>query len=431
MDNCFTRLFSHQIRLVAIIFIVSFISMGVGFVSSAWGQSGFSGYAAPANGTPAAQPTGTPATAQTGQITQPAQVNIPPAQQPAAPSVAQPQGQVPTGSSGYITTPSANQPAQVAPQPTLLPPPFELSQNDQFRLNEFLSHWENFGKGIKRVSCNVHVREFDGGVFNQSSKVPMSHTWGQFRYISPNKLLYHIRGEYSYIAKAGEEPQPEWKASSNESKIVYDGKSLTQYDFRKKVATVFPIIEEEWNDDLSMDGPFPLFFIANAKKLQDRFYLRIVTPADKVQTDVWIEAFPRYPGDAQEFKSIIVLLRLSDLQPYHLRRTRINGKSYSDLEFQDVTINKGFWNIEASVDLGWKKTTEAPISLRQRRMATQTPTTASGTPVQTVPGNVPNQTAPAQAAVPAQTPVPAQVAPGTAPVQNVAPGTAPASVPGR
>ncbi|MDD3587892.1 MAG: hypothetical protein PHQ75_11990 [Thermoguttaceae bacterium] len=412
--------------------------MGTCFVvSSAWGQSGFSGYAAPASGSTATQPASQPATAPMGQFAQPTQAGPAPAQQSTQPAatqpVAQPQEQTPTGSGGYISTPNPNQTAQGPSQPTLLPPPFELSQNDQFRLNEFLSHWENFGKGIKRVSCNVHVREFDGGVFNQASKVPMSHTWGQFRYISPNKLLYHIRGEYSYIAKTGEEPQPEWKASSNESKIVYDGKSLTQYDFRKKLATVFPIVEEEWNDDLSMDGPFPLFFIANAKKLQDRFYLRIVTPADKVQTDVWIEAFPRYPGDAREFKSIIVLLRLSDLQPYHLRRTRINGKSYSDLEFQDVTINKGFWNIEASVDLGWKKATEAPISLRQRRMTDQTPTTASGTPVQTAPGSASNQAAPGQASGSTQTASPSQAAPGTIPTQSIPPVVipAPASPAGR
>ncbi|MDO5552860.1 MAG: hypothetical protein Q4G68_03785 [Planctomycetia bacterium] len=298
-----------------------------------------------------------------------------PAATASTPGQAAPAG--PNATEGYIPNPEAAAPTQETPN--ILPPPFELQEVEQIKLDEFLQHWENFGKGIKRVSCNVHVREFDGGVFNQNTKIPMSHTWGLFRFISPNKLLYHIKGEYSYIADGTEEPKPEWKAGSGEAKIVYDGKSFTQYDFQRKTATVFPLVEEEQDQDLTLDGPFPIFFVANAEKLRSRFYMRIVTPADKVQTDVWIEAWPRYADDAQEFRNIILLLNISDLQPYHMRRTRTNGKSYSDLEFQDVTINKGLWSIDAGVDLGWKKKTEEPISIFQKR-PTSAATPASPTP---------------------------------------------------
>lgn len=278
---------------------------------------------------------------------------------PATPSV--------QGAGGYITTtvPNEQPPISVEPPPSSqpLPSPFELSPADQLRLKEFLAHWESFGKGIKRVSCSVHVRDFDGGVFNENSKIPMSHTWGQFRFLSPNKLMYHVKGEFTYIAQPGTDPKPEWKPSSNEAKIVYEGRSLTQFDFQKKIATVFPLPEDQWDRDLSLDGPFPLFFVANSEKLQYRFHLRIVTPEDRVKSEVWIEAYPRLPSDAQEFKSIILLLRLQDLQPYHLRRTRTNGRSYTDFEFQDVTINKGFWTIDANLDPGWKRAEERPLSL--------------------------------------------------------------------
>ena len=91
--------------------------------------------------------------------------------------------------------------------------------------------------------------------------------------------------------------------------------------------------------------------------------MRIVTPAEHLNRDVWIEAFPRYASDQQLYRSLLILLRLSDLQPYYLRRMSQNGKSYSDLEFQSLSINKGLWNIEPSVDLGWSKKVEDPISL--------------------------------------------------------------------
>ena len=356
-------------------------------------QSGFSGYNPPANPQNTVPATGY-GNGQQQQIPQQTfpQQQVPQQQVPQqqVPQQQVPQQQVPQqqvypqqtfpqqqnqpqGAGGYISTPLPNQPgAQPAAPPANepLPPPFELSDGDQFRLNEFLAHWENFGKGIKRVSCAVHVREFDGGVFNKDSKVPMSHTWGQFRFLSPNKLLYHIKGEFTYIAtQPGTDPKPEWKPSSNEAKIVYDGRALSQYDYAKKTVTVFPLPQDQWDQDLSMDGPFPLFFIANAEKLRKRFYLRLVTPEEKVRTDVWIEAFPRYPSDAQEFKSIILLLKIQDLQPFHMRRTRTNGKSYTDFEFQDVTINKGLWGIDAGIDPGWKRVEERPVSILPNKPA--------------------------------------------------------------
>lgn len=283
-----------------------------------------------------------------------------------------PSGGQGNGQSGYIMTETPNTQAAVggAQQANtengekILPPPFELLKEEQARLDEFLIHWEAFGKDIKRISCDVHVRDYDGGVFHQNSKVPMAHTWGEFRFIAPNKLSYHVRGEFVYIAPpAGGDPKPEWKPSSNEKKIVFDGKNLVQYNFQKKEVHFFPIPEEESDYDLSMNKMFPLFFIANAEKLKMRYYMRIVTPAEKVDTDVWIEAFPRYASDQQMYRSLLILLRLNNLQPYYLRRMSQNGKSYSDLEFQSMTINKGLWNIEPNVDLGWSKKVEDPVSM--------------------------------------------------------------------
>ncbi len=288
---------------------------------------------------------------------------------PSSGSVANQNSQSSNQQGGYVSTAVPNTPEnaqhdQLENGEKVLPPPFELLSDEQTKLNEFLNRWETFGKGIKRLSCDVHVRDYDGGIFHQNSKIPMAHTWGEFRFIAPNKLSYHIRGEFVYIAPpAGGDPKPEWKASSNEKKIVFDGKNLVQYNFQKKEAHFFPIPEEESNYDLSMNKMFPLFFIANAQKLKQRYYMRIVTPAEHLNRDVWIEAFPRYASDQQLYRSLLILLRLSDLQPYYLRRMSQNGKSYSDLEFQSLSINKGLWNIEPSVDLGWSKKVEDPISL--------------------------------------------------------------------
>ena len=283
-------------------------------------------------------------------VPQPTQQQSVPAQQPV------PQQSVPA------QQPAQQQPApqpQVQPGTGILSPPegFLLSPEESALLDQFLLKWERFGKDIKKVSCEVHVKEHDGGLYMPNRKTPLSHTWGKFRFIAPNKLSYHVEGEFVYKqgASSGDDPKPEYEKGRNELKFVCDGKSWTEYDFRKRVATTYPIPEDQWNQDLTMDGPFPLFFIANAENLKNRFYLRLVTPKERLANEVWIEAWPRQAADAGSFQKILVALRLSDLQPYYLRKYHVNGKSYSDLSFQNIAVNKGFWSIDANVDFGWKK----------------------------------------------------------------------------
>ncbi|MBP5620586.1 MAG: hypothetical protein J6X44_01090, partial [Thermoguttaceae bacterium] len=247
---------------------------------------------------------------------------------------------------GYV----ADQQAKSA----IVQPPegYNPTKEELASLDEFLTRWEEHGKKIKRVSCKVHMREFDS-VLQQDAKRPVAHTWGEFKFITPNQISYHILGEFEY---SDAQPEGLWKKGQNEWQVVLDGKSFTQYDFQNKRAVVYQIPSEEQNIDLTMDnGQFPLFFVAKAETLKSRFYLQIVTPETRQKTEVWIEAFPRYARDAQQFKSITVLLNLKDLQPSYMRRISANGKSKTDLTFQDVAVNKGVWNIEASVDPSWTK----------------------------------------------------------------------------
>ncbi|MGI6400724.1 MAG: hypothetical protein ACOX0A_01190 [Thermoguttaceae bacterium] len=252
-------------------------------------------------------------------------------------------GQPPQG--GYVT-------GEV--ESAIVPPPtnYNPTEAEQQQLNEFLARWEEFGLGVKRVSCDVHMREFDG-VLQQNSKTPFAHTWGHFRFITPNQFMYHIRGEFIYSDAS---PEGEWKEGQNEWMIVLNSKEFLQYDFKNKNVVVYPVVSEEQDMDLTMDnGQFPLFFVANANVLKNRFYMRIVTPASKQKTQVWIEAFPRYARDAQQFRSITVILGLKDLQPTYMRRVAVNGKSKTDLTFEKVQVNKGQWKIEGAVDKGWTR----------------------------------------------------------------------------
>ncbi len=260
--------------------------------------------------------------------------------------------------------PTANAAQNVAPQQggyveeeidsAIVPPPESYKPTDAElqQLDEFLAKWEEFGRGIKRVSCDVHMREFDG-VLQQNSKKPVVHTWGQFRFITPSQFMYHVKGEFVYTDA---KPDGEWKPGQNEWMIVLNSKEFLQYDFQNKKVVVFPVVSEEQDMDLTMDnGQFPLFFVAKANVLKNRFYLRIITPAAKQKTQVWIEAFPRYARDAQQFQSITFILDLKDLQPTYMRKIGVNGKSKTDLTFENVQVNKGYWKIEGVIEKGWTR----------------------------------------------------------------------------
>ncbi|MGN0931223.1 MAG: hypothetical protein ACI4NP_05910 [Thermoguttaceae bacterium] len=276
------------------------------------------------------------------------------------------------------TTPAQNVPGQGAPSggyvggeiaSAIVPAPetYKPTEDELKQLDDFLVRWEEFGKNVKRISCEVHMREFDG-VLQQNSKRPVAHTWGQFRFISPNKLMYHIRGEFVYT---DEKPEGEWKEGQNEWMIVLNSKEFIQYDYKNKKVIVFPVASEEQDMDLTMDnGQFPLFFVAKADSLKDRFYMRIITPANKQKDEVWIEAFPRYARDAQQFRSITVILGLKDLQPTYMRRLGVNGKSRTDLTFKNVSVNKGLWKIEGTVEPGWtKEVREEEFSIMRQEAA--------------------------------------------------------------
>lgn len=303
-------------------------------------------------------------TAQTARQTAQAQTN--PAQNAPAQNV--PGQGAPSG--GYV---GGEISSAIVPAPeTYKPTEEELNQ-----LNDFLVRWEEFGKNVKRVSCEVHMREFDS-VLQQNSKRPVAHTWGQFRFISPNKLMYHIRGEFVY---SDEKPEGEWKEGQNEWMIVLNSKEFIQYDYKNKKVVVFPVASEEQDMDLTMDnGQFPLFFVAKADSLKDRFYMRIITPANKQKDEVWIEAFPRYCRDAQQFRSITVILGLKDLQPTYMRRLGVNGKSRTDLTFKNVSVNKGLWKIEGTVEPGWtKEVREEEFSIMRQEAAMPEQAYAAGT----------------------------------------------------
>jgi len=106
------------------------------------------------------------------------------------------------------------------------------------------------------------------------------------------------------------------------------------------------------------DGPLPFVFTTDAKRLKQRYFMRVVTPPD-VDGQVWIEAYPRYQRDAAEFSKVEVILQSKDMTPYAIQLTEPNKKDRKVYQFQNVVINPrwrlfGGNSFNGSLPLGWR-----------------------------------------------------------------------------
>ncbi len=91
------------------------------------------------------------------------------------------------------------------------------------------------------------------------------------------------------------------------------------------------------------NGPVPFLFGAQAAKLKARYYLQIITPEAKAQTEVWLEAWPRWLADAQNFKyAEMILAKDKNLTPVAVRLHHPNGTHYVvyALDEKSIAINK-------------------------------------------------------------------------------------------
>jgi len=82
------------------------------------------------------------------------------------------------------------------------------------------------------------------------------------------------------------------------------------------------------------DGPLPFLFGAKADKLKRRYFLRIITPQD-AQGQVWLEAWPRFAYDAEDFTRAQVILNTATMLPMAIQTYQPNGKSRTVYQFGD------------------------------------------------------------------------------------------------
>lgn len=229
------------------------------------------------------------------------------------------------------------QPQPRVQQQPRVPDGFQLSPADQAKLAEVLEKWEKNNKKIKTFSCKFKLTEYRAQLlFNgQGPAAPASHD-GELKYAAPDQGMYKV--------------EPDDKGQGGEHWIC-DGKVVYEVRAEKKQIIERPLPKELQGKAIA-DAPLPFVFSSSAQKMQQRFWMRVSTP-DRNFTNILLqpgqillEAQPKTPHDAANFRMVQIILNEADMSPCAINEFLPNHTDKNEQRlvyvFDPPTINGAF-----------------------------------------------------------------------------------------
>lgn len=256
-------------------------------------------------------------------------------------------------------------PLQIAQQPNIPAappaPPFVLSPQQQAELDRALANWETKSSQVKSFKCNFNHFKYDPTFAPPSDPSgPLTKSKGELYYAAPDKGMFR---EWDVITWQPNQStrRLEQIAVSNGEWWACDGKSVYAVDVGKKEVTETPLPKEMQGQSIT-EGPLPFAFGAQAAKLKARYYIRLITPPERAQNEVWLEILPRWRQDAANFFKVEVILRASDMLPTAIRISTVQTKTgaYADVYlfeekgFEWPDLSRVFYGVFSPSPLGYK-----------------------------------------------------------------------------
>ncbi len=152
---------------------------------------------------------------------------------------------------------------------------------------------------------------------------------------------------------------------------ISDGKAIFEFNPTKK-QVIEHRLPRELRGKAIADSPLPFLFGAEAKKLKQRYFIRLTTPPSNVQDQIWLEAYPRYQQDAANFHHAQFIITKKTMEPYGLNIVQPNNKDHTAYRFFEIVVNDHlrFFKVDPFrpfTPLGWQKIIDEPPSAQARR----------------------------------------------------------------
>jgi TIGR03009 family protein len=217
-------------------------------------------------------------------------------------------------------------PAQ--PQP-LAQAPFALNPQEEANLDRVLSDWQMMSGKVKTFEAEFTRWDYDAvfGNANEAARVAK----GIIKYAAPDKGYY----SHQQVDKTDHNKIDEANAKYNET-WVCTGDAVFQFRYDLKQVREHKLPETMKGKAIA-DGPMPFVFGVEAKKMRERYWLRLTTTEEAAKKNqVWIEAFPKTAKDAANYYKVDVILQfevqngqLTKLEPFAIKLVQTNAKDYT------------------------------------------------------------------------------------------------------
>lgn len=247
-------------------------------------------------------------------------------------------------------------PAQ--PLPTA---PFTITPEEEANLDRVLLDWQNMSGKVTTFESDFTRWDYDG-VFG-APNVPARLASGVIKYAAPDKGSY----EHVQIDPKDNKKLDEANQKYNE-KWICTGDAVFQFRYDLKQVREHKLPENMRGKAIA-DGPMPFVFGVEAKKMRQRYWLRVTTPPDAAQQNqVWLEAYPKEAKDAANFYKIDVILtfivengQVVKLEPFAINLVMPNQKDRTVYRLGTQKVNTQLQGIQQwignfirpATPLGW------------------------------------------------------------------------------
>jgi TIGR03009 family protein len=243
--------------------------------------------------------------------------------------------------------------------------PFQLNEHEQQFVLQTLQMWEQESAKVNTFNADFERWEYDA-VFGPGANTPMIKAAGTLSFSKPDKGSFKIEKINRWTKK---DPQStaanapgDWVHQTEEigEHWVCDGKAVYEYQHRDKQLVVTTIPPEMRGQNI-VEGPLPFLFGAKADRLMSRYWIRV---KQSNETDIWLEAYPRWQNDAANYSSVDVMLDRKSMQPKAIQVNLPGGQQRHAYMFNLETMkvnekNLGAWFTglfsSPRTPLGWKK----------------------------------------------------------------------------
>jgi TIGR03009 family protein len=200
------------------------------------------------------------------------------------------------------------------------------------------------------------------------------------KFQEPNKAwLRDTINEYVAPAQAAIRPYVIPKDEFGEH-WVCNGQSIFEFDYRRKTLIERSLPPELQGKGIG-DGNFPLLYGRSAAAINQRYWIRPLSPPAAVENEYWLELWPRNAADAAAYKFIVVVIAQSDMRLAGLSFVARNydakrNPARVDYRFDNRTVAlKGKRRTLAIVGIGIRQP-KTPLGWRKevQKFASPTPT---------------------------------------------------------